>query len=39
MEQVTSVFLRTPNIVGIVDNGQGLIPPDDWAKIYRVAFQ
>jgi peptide/nickel transport system substrate-binding protein/oligopeptide transport system substrate-binding protein len=36
LEQVTSTFLRTPNIVGIVDNGQGLIPPDDWANIYRV---
>ncbi len=36
MEQVTSTFLRTPNIVGIVDNGQGIIPPDDWANIYRV---
>jgi peptide/nickel transport system substrate-binding protein/oligopeptide transport system substrate-binding protein len=36
MEQVRSVFLRTPYIVGIVDNAQGSIPPDDWATIYRV---
>lgn len=36
IEQVTSTFLRTPNIVGIVDNAQELIPPDDWARIYRV---
>ncbi|MBV8693913.1 MAG: peptide ABC transporter substrate-binding protein [Chloroflexi bacterium] len=36
MEQVTATFLRTPYIVGIVDNGQSLIPPDDWANIYRV---
>jgi len=36
MEQVTSVFLRTPYIVGIVDNAQGSIPPNDWATIYRV---
>lgn len=36
IEQVTANFLRTPNIVGIVDNAQGAIPPDDWANIYRV---
>lgn len=34
MEQVTSVFLRKPYVMGIVDNGTGIIPPDDWAKIY-----
>ncbi len=34
--QVTEDFLRTPNIVGVVDNPQGTIPPDDWANIYRV---
>lgn len=36
VEQVTELFLRSPMIIGIVDNGQGAIPPDDWAKIYRV---
>jgi len=36
MEQITANFLRSPNIVGMVDNAQGLIPPDDWASIYRV---
>jgi oligopeptide transport system substrate-binding protein len=36
MEQVTTMFLRSPTIVGIVDNAQNIIPPDDWAKIYRV---
>src|SRR5258708_27623599 len=36
MEQVTTTFLRSPYIVGIVDNAQGVIPPDDWANIYRV---
>lgn len=36
MEQVTTTFLRTPDIVGIVDNAQGITPPDDWANIYRV---
>lgn len=32
--QVASVFLRQPYVTGIVDNGSGLIPPDDWANIY-----
>ncbi|GAC1684992.1 MAG: ABC transporter substrate-binding protein [Ktedonobacteraceae bacterium] len=36
MEQVTMTFLRSPSIIGMVDNGQGIIPPDDWANIYRV---
>ena len=36
VEQVTNVFLRRPYVVGMVDNGQGLIPPDDWANIYIV---
>ena len=36
MEQVTNTFLRSPAIVGMADNGQGIIPPDDWANIYRV---
>jgi oligopeptide transport system substrate-binding protein len=36
IEQVTTTFLRSPNIVGIVDNAQEIIPPDDWANIYRV---
>jgi oligopeptide transport system substrate-binding protein len=34
MEQVTAVFLRKPYVVGMVDNSQGFIPPDDWASIY-----
>jgi hypothetical protein len=34
MEQVTSTFLRKPAVIGIVDNAQGIIPPNDWAKIY-----
>jgi len=36
MEQITATFLRSPFIVGMVDNGQGITPPDDWANIYRV---
>jgi len=36
IEQVTTTFLRSPNIVGIADNAQSIIPPDDWANIYRV---
>ncbi len=34
--QVTSPFLRTPAIVNMKDNAQSIIPPDDWANIYRV---
>lgn len=34
IEQVTSVFLRQPYVAGIVDNGMGIIPPNDWANIY-----
>jgi oligopeptide transport system substrate-binding protein len=36
MDQETSVFLRTPAIVGITDNAANIIPPDDWAHIYRI---
>ncbi len=39
MEQVTSTFLRSPFIVGVVDNAQGITPPNDWAKIYRLQLQ
>jgi len=24
------------SIIGIKDNAEGIIPPDDWANIYRV---
>ncbi len=34
IEQVTSLFLRKPYVTGIVDNSIGLIPPNDWGKIY-----
>jgi oligopeptide transport system substrate-binding protein len=33
IEQVTSVFLRQPYVAGIVDNGIGIIPPNDWANV------
>jgi oligopeptide transport system substrate-binding protein len=36
--QVTATFLRSPNIVGFVDNAQGMIPPDDWSRIYRMTL-
>jgi len=36
MEQVTANFLRSPSIVGITNNAQSIIPPNDWANIYRV---
>ncbi|OLC59896.1 MAG: hypothetical protein AUH89_05145, partial [Ktedonobacter sp. 13_1_40CM_4_52_4] len=32
MEQVTSNFLRKTTVIGIVDNAQGIIPPNDWAN-------
>ena len=34
MEQVTATFLRKPTVIGMVDNAQGVIPPNDWANIY-----
>lgn len=34
IEQVANVFLRQPYVTGIVDNGTGIIPPNDWANIY-----
>ena len=34
MEQVTTTFLRKPTVVGIVDNAENMIPPNDWANIY-----
>lgn len=34
IEQVSNVFLRKPYVAGMVDNGLGLIPPNDWANIY-----
>lgn len=36
IEQEKQVFLRNLDIVGIVDNAQGITPPDDWSNIYRV---
>jgi len=35
MEQINSVFLRSTSIVGFTDNAQSIVPPDDWASIYR----
>ncbi len=34
MEQVTTTFLRKPTVVGIVNNADNVIPPNDWANIY-----
>ena len=36
MEQATAPFLRSASIVGIKDNAEEIIPPDDWANIYQV---
>jgi peptide/nickel transport system substrate-binding protein/oligopeptide transport system substrate-binding protein len=35
MGQMNSLFLRSTSIVGFRDNAQGIVPPDDWASIYR----
>jgi peptide/nickel transport system substrate-binding protein/oligopeptide transport system substrate-binding protein len=37
IEQVANVFLRQPYVSGIVDNGTGIIPPNDWANISILA--
>ena len=34
VEQVTQVYLLKPYVIGMANNAQGLIPPDDWAGIY-----
>ncbi len=36
IEQATATFLRTASMVGIKDNAEEIIPPNDWANIYRV---
>ena len=38
MEQVTMPFLRQPGVFGMVDNAEGIIPPDDWANIYIAQY-
>jgi oligopeptide transport system substrate-binding protein len=32
--QATTTIVRKPCVVGMVDNAQSLIPPDDWGSIY-----
>jgi oligopeptide transport system substrate-binding protein len=34
VEQVTNVYLLKPYVIGLTQNQQGLIPPDNWANIY-----
>jgi oligopeptide transport system substrate-binding protein len=34
VEQETLVFLRKPTVVGMVDNADDIIPPNDWSQIY-----
>lgn len=38
VEQVTLSFLRQPTVVGMVDNAMNIIPPDDWANIYKAQY-
>lgn len=32
--QITASFVRKPCVQGIVDNPEGLTPPDDWANVF-----
>jgi peptide/nickel transport system substrate-binding protein/oligopeptide transport system substrate-binding protein len=34
VEQVALTYLLKPYVVGVIDNAQDLIPPDDWANVY-----
>jgi oligopeptide transport system substrate-binding protein len=34
MQQVITTYLLKPYVIGIVDNAQGLTPPNDWGSIY-----
>ena len=34
MEQLTLNLLRKPCVAGVVDNPQGIAPPNDWAAVY-----
>jgi oligopeptide transport system substrate-binding protein len=35
MYQLTATAVRKPCVVGFVDNPELLVPPDDWANIYK----
>ncbi|HEV2581799.1 MAG TPA: peptide ABC transporter substrate-binding protein [Ktedonobacteraceae bacterium] len=34
VDQLTRVYLLKPYVVGLPENAQGFVPPDDWANIY-----
>ncbi len=34
VEQVALTYLLKPYVVGVIDNAQDLIPPDDWTNVY-----
>jgi oligopeptide transport system substrate-binding protein len=34
IDQVTNVLVRKPCVIGMVDNAQDTIPPNDWGNIY-----
>jgi oligopeptide transport system substrate-binding protein len=38
VEQETLVFLRKPTVVGIADNADDIIPPNDWSHIYIAEY-
>ncbi len=37
MEQIAVTYLLKPYVIGVVDNAQYTVPPDDWGKIYIAA--
>ncbi|MGH2480677.1 MAG: peptide ABC transporter substrate-binding protein, partial [Ktedonobacteraceae bacterium] len=37
LDQVASITIYKPYVMGIVDNSQALTPPDDWSAIYIAA--
>lgn len=37
MQQVMLNYLLKPYVIGVVDNAQSLVPPDDWGNIYIAA--
>ncbi|MFL5690766.1 MAG: ABC transporter substrate-binding protein [Ktedonobacteraceae bacterium] len=34
IEQVAVTYLLKPYVIGVIDNAQDLIPPDDWTNVY-----
>lgn len=37
MQQVQVTYLLKPYVIGVIDNAQNTIPPDDWGNVYIAA--